>query len=91
MGLKAAEYQNENKFPKAKKRKQHKVEIKESSEKVRSLKEATNNESNRRDPNKVMQRTRSNTSNSESIPDEIQKKVTQKWKRELYSLLVTAC
>ena len=81
MGLNAAEYQNENKFPEAKKRKQHKVQIKESSEKVRSLKEATNNESNRRDPNKVMQRTRSNTSNSESIPDEIQKKVTQKWKR----------
>ena len=91
MGLKAAEYQNENKFPEAKKRKQHKVEIKESSEKVRSLKETTTNESNRRDPNKVMQRTRSNTSNSESVPNEIQKKVTQKWKGGLYSLMVTAC
>ena len=48
---------------------------------MRSLKETTTNESNRRDPNKVMQRTRSNTSNSESVPNEIQKKVTQKWKR----------
>ena len=28
-----------------------------------------------------MQRTRSNTSTSESVPNEIQKEVTQKWKR----------
>ena len=81
MWLKAAEYQNENKFQEANKRKQHKVEIKESIEKVRSLKEATTDESDRRDPNKVLQKSRSNTSNSESVPDEIQKKVTQMWKR----------
>ena len=81
----------ENKFPKAKESKQHKVEIKESSEKVKSLKETTTNESHRKGPNKSMQRARSSTSNSESVPNEIQKNVTQKWKMGLYSLLVAAC
>ena len=81
MGLKAAESENENNFPKAKKRKQHKVEIKESNEKVKSLKETTTNESARKDRNKVMQMPRSSTSNSEPVPDEIQKKVAQKWNR----------
>ena len=46
-----------------------------------SLKEIATNESDRTDLNRVMQGTRSNASNSESVPEDIKKKVTQKWKR----------
>ena len=90
MRLKAVEYQTEKKFPKANKGKQHKVHIKESSKKVKSLKETSTND--RKDLNRVMKKARPITSNSESAQDETQKKVIQRWKTGgLCLLLMIAC
>ena len=79
MGLKAAEYQIEQNIPKTKKRKKQKEEITKSHKSVKNVNK--NDESETKDHNKVLQSAETVASNPEAVPEETQKKVTQKWKK----------